>query len=57
MQCMLPVCFCREAHQHTHQQKAYDELSCSHTESHKKTSSDYLKAIVFGGLDGELLLF
>ncbi|CDJ59224.1 integral membrane protein, putative [Eimeria maxima] len=46
-----------EAHQHTHQQKAYDELSCSHTESHKKTSSDYLKAIVFGGLDGIVTIF
>ncbi|CDI79778.1 integral membrane protein, putative [Eimeria acervulina] len=47
----------REAHQHNHQQNSYDGLSSGHTEAHKKTSSDYLKAIVFGGLDGIVTIF
>lgn len=42
-------CVCRAAHQH----HDYSELLCEHNETHKQTSSDYLKAIVFGGLDGE----
>ena len=36
-----------------HQQSHYGEMPDVHSEPHKKTSSDYLKAIVFGGLDGE----
>ncbi|CDJ27300.1 Vacuolar iron transporter, related [Eimeria mitis] len=46
-----------EAHNHHHQHSNYNELACAHTESHKQTSSDYLKAIVFGGLDGIVTIF
>ncbi|KAL8425738.1 hypothetical protein Efla_003116 [Eimeria flavescens] len=41
------------AHQHNH----YGEMPTVHHEPHKKTSSDYLKAIVFGGLDGIVTIF
>nr|AET50747.1 hypothetical protein [Eimeria tenella] len=51
----------RAAHQHNHHHSQnpgdYGELSGVHTEAHKKTSSDYLKAIVFGGLDGIVTIF
>lgn len=43
----------REAHQLTH----YGEMPGVHSEAHKKTSSEYLKAIVFGGLDGIVTIF
>lgn len=36
---------------------AYSELTADHDETHKQTSSDYLKAIVFGGLDGIVTIF
>lgn len=45
----------RAAHQH--QQGNYGEAPGVHHEPHKKTSSDYLKAIVFGGLDGIVTIF
>lgn len=40
--------WCRAAHNTNY----YSELPSGHCEAHKNTSSDYLKAIVFGGLDG-----
>lgn len=40
-----------------HQQSQYVEMPGVHSEPHKKTSSDYLKAIVFGGLDGIVTIF
>lgn len=40
-----------------HRQNHYDEAPGVHNEPHKKTSSDYLKAIVFGGLDGIVTIF
>ncbi|OEH75906.1 integral membrane [Cyclospora cayetanensis] len=51
----------RAAHQqrnlHNHEQNGYDELSGVHREAHKTTSSEYLKAVVFGGLDGIVTIF
>lgn len=36
---------------------AYSELAGDHDEMHRMTSSEYLKALVFGGLDGIVTIF
>ncbi|CBZ50849.1 putative integral membrane protein [Neospora caninum Liverpool] len=46
-----------EATRAAHSLDLYRELAGDHKESHTNTSSDYVKAVVFGGLDGIVTIF